>query len=260
MKLPNFMCPLYGVGEYSVNIFSSQLRYSPVRFNPRKFLQHLTKWKKYYWIRSMKFETVQIHLLSDVFSFLSSRHFAMATFSSLFGAVIEISSCHVNTTSRQGIKQLGISFDSIFLLFSYGSSEGSYSWKPKKIPNTRPLMTTLLLQFMEKNALLILLGWDSKRQPLNEYEFKYTKQNIFVTVSQLLNPLVAFKGHFADQNDRYPHSLFTSSSEFPTLVSYTEVWKRWAEPPCIGHYRECPPPASPQTNNGVMKGQGQYFN
>ena len=35
--------------------------------------------------------------------------------------VTKISSCQVNTTSRQGIKQLGISFGSIFLLFSYES-------------------------------------------------------------------------------------------------------------------------------------------
>ena len=34
-------------------------------------------------------------------------------------AVTKISSCRVNTTSRQGIKHLGISFGSIFLLFSY---------------------------------------------------------------------------------------------------------------------------------------------
>ena len=44
-------------------------------------------------------------------------------------AVTEISSCYVNTTSARGIKQLGISFGSIFLLFSYGSSRGLYSWK-----------------------------------------------------------------------------------------------------------------------------------
>ena len=148
MNLPNFMRPLYGVGEYSAKIFFSSLRYSLVRFNPRKFLHHLTKWKKYYWIRSMKFETVQIHFLSNVFSFLSSRHFAMATFASLFGAVIEISSCQVNTTSRWWIKELGISFGSIFLLISCGSSEGSYSWKTKEVPNTQPLMTAPLLQLM----------------------------------------------------------------------------------------------------------------
>ena len=39
-------------------------------------------------------------------------------------AVTKISSCWVNTTSRQGIKQLGISFGSIFLLFSYETSRG----------------------------------------------------------------------------------------------------------------------------------------
>ena len=38
------------------------------------------------------------------------------------GAVTKISGCWVNTASRQGIKQLGISFASIFLLFSYESS------------------------------------------------------------------------------------------------------------------------------------------
>ena len=38
--------------------------------------------------------------------------------------VTKISSCRVNTTSRQGIKQLGISFGSICLLFSYATSQG----------------------------------------------------------------------------------------------------------------------------------------
>ena len=37
--------------------------------------------------------------------------------------VTKISSCWVQTTSRQGIKQLGISFASVFLLFSYESSQ-----------------------------------------------------------------------------------------------------------------------------------------
>ena len=37
-------------------------------------------------------------------------------------AVTEISSCRVNTTSKWGIKQLGFSFGSIFLPFSYESS------------------------------------------------------------------------------------------------------------------------------------------
>ena len=39
----------------------------------------------------------------------------------------KISSCQVNTTSRRGIKQLGISFGSIFLLFSYESNQGPRS-------------------------------------------------------------------------------------------------------------------------------------
>ena len=41
--------------------------------------------------------------------------------------VTKISSCRVNTTSRQGIKRLGISFGSIFLLFSNKSSRGPLS-------------------------------------------------------------------------------------------------------------------------------------
>ena len=38
--------------------------------------------------------------------------------------VTKISSCRVNTTSRRGIKRLGISFGSIFLVFSNKSSRG----------------------------------------------------------------------------------------------------------------------------------------
>ena len=39
----------------------------------------------------------------------------------------KIPSCRVNTTSRWGIKQLGTSFSSIFLLFSFESSQGRCS-------------------------------------------------------------------------------------------------------------------------------------
>ena len=39
--------------------------------------------------------------------------------------VIKISSCQVNTTSRWGINQPGISFGSIVLLFSYATSWGA---------------------------------------------------------------------------------------------------------------------------------------
>ena len=38
--------------------------------------------------------------------------------------VTKISHCRINTTSRWGIKQLGSSFGSIFLLFSNKSSRG----------------------------------------------------------------------------------------------------------------------------------------
>ena len=42
-------------------------------------------------------------------------------------AVTKISICRVNTTSRRGIKQLGICFGSIFFLLSYKSSQGPSS-------------------------------------------------------------------------------------------------------------------------------------
>ena len=44
-----------------------------------------------------------------------------------YRVVTKISSCRVNTTSRRGIKRLGISFGSIFLLFSNKSSWGPLS-------------------------------------------------------------------------------------------------------------------------------------
>ena len=66
------------------------------------------------------------------------NYFRNITLVTAVRAVTTISSCQVNTTSRWGIKQLGISFGSIFLLFSYGSSRGLYSWKPEEIPGPRP--------------------------------------------------------------------------------------------------------------------------
>ena len=57
--------------------------------------------------------------------------------------VTKISSCRVNTTSRRRIKWLGISFGSIFLLFSNKSRRGPLSQQPGEIPGPRLLMTTL---------------------------------------------------------------------------------------------------------------------
>ena len=45
----------------------------------------------------------------------------------LIRVVSKISSCRVNTTSSREIKRLGISFGSIFLLFSNKSSRGPLS-------------------------------------------------------------------------------------------------------------------------------------
>ena len=61
-----------------------------------------------------------------------------------FRAVTKISSCQVNTTSRRGIKQPGISFGSIFLLFSYESRWGPCSQQLGEIPGRHLLMTTLI--------------------------------------------------------------------------------------------------------------------
>ena len=44
------------------------------------------------------------------------------------GVVTKNLSYRVSTTSRLGIKQLGVSFGPIFLLFSYESSWGLRSW------------------------------------------------------------------------------------------------------------------------------------
>ena len=66
MKLPNFTRPLFGVGEHNTKIFFSfsKLTYGPFGFNPENFANI---WQiKWNWLRSMKFETVRIHFLSDV--------------------------------------------------------------------------------------------------------------------------------------------------------------------------------------------------
>ena len=55
------------------------------------------------------------------------RYFASCIYGMSFRVVTKISSCRINTTSRRGIKRLGISFDSIFLLFSNKSSRGPLS-------------------------------------------------------------------------------------------------------------------------------------
>ena len=56
--------------------------------------------------------------------------------------VIKISSCRVNTTSRRGIKQLQISFGSIFLLFPVKAG-GSHVHSSQRNPGPRLLMTAL---------------------------------------------------------------------------------------------------------------------
>ena len=56
----------------------SKHRHSTFAFNHREFRKHLTN--KWNWVGLLKFETVRIHFLSDVFGLLSSKNFAtMAT-------------------------------------------------------------------------------------------------------------------------------------------------------------------------------------
>ena len=72
MKLTSFMPPLYKIGEQNAKIFLLDTVLS--NSTPKNFANiWQINWK---WIRSMKFETVRIH----VFGLLSSRNFAtMAT-------------------------------------------------------------------------------------------------------------------------------------------------------------------------------------
>ena len=76
----------------------------------------------------------------------------------IYGAVTKILSCRVNTTSRQGIKQLGISFYIIFLPFSCESSSGRIlsNWgNPQPPPlNDSPGLPKKLLFCGAQNFLL----------------------------------------------------------------------------------------------------------
>ena len=67
------------------------------------------------------------------------------------GLSLRFPSCRVNTTSKQGIKQLGVSFGYIFLQFSYKSSQGLYAWKPEGIPGPQPVTTALPITFRGLN-------------------------------------------------------------------------------------------------------------
>ena len=64
----------------------------------------------------------------------------------MFRAVTRISSCWVNTTSRQE----SISKEFLLVLFyfslSYRSSQRAHSWTPEEIPGPWPLMKTLMFQ------------------------------------------------------------------------------------------------------------------
>ena len=89
MKLPNFTCPLMelvNTTQMFVFLFrnlDTVLLYS----TPENFANI---WQiKWNWMRSMKFETVQIHFSSDVFSLLSFRNFAtMATWRNDFFSLL----------------------------------------------------------------------------------------------------------------------------------------------------------------------------
>ena len=79
------------------------------------------------------------------FNFLASVVNSQLEFLTSCGVVTKISSCQVNTTSRRRIKQLGISFGSIFLLFCDERSRGPRSQQPGEIPGPCLLMTALLM-------------------------------------------------------------------------------------------------------------------
>ena len=74
--------------------------------------------------------------------------------------VTKISCCWVNTTSRQGIKQLMISFGSVFLLFSNATSWGhvhNSSWGKSLAPalNESPAHTLAISTKGVKGVLVL---------------------------------------------------------------------------------------------------------
>ena len=77
--------------------------------------------------------------------------------------VSKISSCWVNTTSRQGIKQLRISFGFIFLLFSYERSQEPGSSLPGEIPAPWLFMTALF-QGLSNKGFIKQTFWSGNMQ------------------------------------------------------------------------------------------------
>ena len=75
------MHPLYEVGEHNTKFFFFFLHLETVLsdLTPENFaiIWQILICQKWNWIRSLKFETVPIHFLSDVFSLLLSRNFAI---------------------------------------------------------------------------------------------------------------------------------------------------------------------------------------
>lgn len=63
---------------------------------------------------------------------MSERNEKLVT---LCRAVIKISHCQANDTSRRGIEQLGILLGSIFLLFSHRSRQGHVHNSQEKVLN-----------------------------------------------------------------------------------------------------------------------------
>ena len=76
-------------------------------------------------------------------------------------AVTTMSSCQVNTTSKRGIKQLGISFGSIFLLFSPESSWGHVlsSWGKSMCFTPQQLSPQLSMTWFSETYCSLSNGW-----------------------------------------------------------------------------------------------------
>ena len=89
--------------------------------------------------------------LTSIASRLTLPKLHLATFIN-HRVVVKISSCRVNTTSRLGIKHLGVSFGSNFLLFSNKSSRGPHSQQPVEIPGPWLLMTALNQEMEQRGA------------------------------------------------------------------------------------------------------------
>ena len=102
MKLPNFTRLLYGVGEnrQHKNFLFLFLNLDTVPSDSTANFWQI----KWHWIRSIKFETVRIHFLSDVFGLYHPEIFAtMATWRNNFFSLSRGQETHADAVESQSL-------------------------------------------------------------------------------------------------------------------------------------------------------------